>query len=113
MLSYSDYIFEIIVTSTTTTERRLIIYIRATRESYERQEIDDVELIPSSADLRDGLSKFGCCECLEIYLDTGILFPAVYQWSIHPNSAHPLSRSANHWDTFEGRAPHKTANRLN
>lgn len=74
--------FKVIVKAITTTERRVMIDIRAMRESYKHQEIDNVGWLRSSANLADGLTKFGPYEALNRHLDRGSFLPVFEQWVI-------------------------------
>lgn len=57
MLTYSLSIFKVIVKSTITTEKRILIDIRAAREAYERWEICDVGWFLSEDNIADLMTK--------------------------------------------------------
>ena len=57
MCTESESLFKTIVKSTTTTERRLMIIIEATRTAHGRQDISDVGLIRTDDTPADGLTK--------------------------------------------------------
>lgn len=82
MMIDSDSVFKVIVKNTSTTEKRLMIDIRAAREAYESQEISDVGWIRGSDNPADGLTKPGRCEALENILDRGLVNIPVQQWVV-------------------------------
>ena len=57
MFTDSKSLFDVIVRASTTSERRLMIDISATRQAYERHEIADIGLISSEYNLADCMTK--------------------------------------------------------
>ena len=70
MLTDSMSLFKVIVNSTVTTEKRLMIDIAAVREAYERSDIDFIGWIPSRFNIANGLTKLGVCPALSGFLST-------------------------------------------
>lgn len=58
ILNDSESPFKVIFNSSITTEKRLMVDIRDTREAYERDDISDVGLVRSAKTLADDLTKF-------------------------------------------------------
>lgn len=69
----SESLFEITVKLTITTEKPLMINIKATRESFDRNEISSSEWISSNSKLADGLTKIDKIKCLEDQLENAKL----------------------------------------
>lgn len=79
MLTDSESLFKFIVRSKTT-ERMLMIDVKAAREAFERIEISNMGWIRSDENIADGLTKTGNCKTLEDLINTGILSIEVEQW---------------------------------
>lgn len=79
MLTDSNSLFKVIVKSSTTTERRLMIDVSATRAAYECCEINIVGWIKSTHNVADGLTKIKRCDTIKDLLDTEILNLSVEQ----------------------------------
>ena len=73
LLTDSMSLFKIIINSTVTTEKRLMIDIAAVREAYERSDIDYVGWIPSTSNIANGLTKLGICSVLSEFMTTNVL----------------------------------------
>lgn len=82
MLTDSESLFKVIIKASTTTERRLMIDIRATREAYVREEINDVGWISSEDNIADAMTKLSPCKSLDNLMQTGQLHMQVQQWVI-------------------------------
>ena len=82
MFTDSESLFKVIVKSTTTTEKRLMIDIKAGREAYDASEISDVGWVSSNDNPADGLTKEKRCSLLEKLLDSGRLDVVAKQWII-------------------------------
>lgn len=65
ILTNSESLFEIMVKSITTTEKRLMIYVRAAREAFENREFLKLGWIRSMENAADELTKLKQCEALE------------------------------------------------
>ena len=85
MFTDSESLFKVIVKSTTTTGKRLMIDIQAAREAYDQSEISDVGWIVSEDNPADGLSKPKRCELLESILDSGRNELKAEKWIIRNN----------------------------
>ena len=68
LLTDSMSLFKVIVNSTITTEKRLMIDISAVREAYEKSDIDFIGWIPSNSNIANGLTKIGICPTLMKFL---------------------------------------------
>lgn len=77
-----ESLFKVIVKSNVTTEKRLIINIKATREAYGRHEITNIGWIRMKYNVADGLTKLGRCEILEELIDSGSIRVDVKQWIV-------------------------------
>lgn len=86
MLTDSQSLFNVIVKASSTTERRLMIDIRATREAYMRGEISDVGWILSTDNIADAFTKLTPCKALDDLMSTGRLDLRVQQWVIRTGS---------------------------
>ena len=82
MITDSQALFRVVVRSSTTTERRMMIDLRAAREAYCAQEIDDIGWVESCDNPADGLTKAKKCETLIELMDTGIWSGEVRQWVV-------------------------------
>lgn len=79
MYTDSDSLFKVIKKSTTTTERRLMIDIRAAREAYQREEISDIAWIRGDQNPADGLTKKSPCSALNKgFVGIRMFFPKQY-----------------------------------
>lgn len=80
MLTDSESHFNVIARSTTTTEKRLMIHVRATREAFENNEISDIGWIRTDENIADGLTTTGRSQELEDLMKTaGVLTTKVEQ----------------------------------
>ena len=82
MFTDSESLFKVIVKSTTTTEKRLMIDIKAAREEYDASEISDVGWVSSDDNPADGFTKEKRCALLEKLLDSERLDVVAKQWII-------------------------------
>lgn len=60
----SDSVFKVIVKNSSTTERRLMIDLEATREAYGSHDIDDIHWVRSGDNPADCLIKAGVCDLM-------------------------------------------------
>lgn len=84
ILTDSHSLFNVMVKSTTTTEKRLMIDIEAAREAYARGEVSNVGWVRSEDNLVDGLTKIKKCDALHELLQTGVLSRKVERWITRP-----------------------------
>ena len=98
MFPDSESLINVIVKSTTTTEKRLMINVKAARKAYDRAEISDVGWICSENNLADGLTKAKRCDILERVLETGPCDVQAKQWIV-PNV---FSKDGNDNEIIEG-----------
>lgn len=82
-------LFNVIVKSTTTTEKRLMIDIHAVREAYDWREVGNVGWIKSIDNLADGLTELAICQALTKFMDMGILKTRVGQWIMRSEVMEP------------------------
>lgn len=82
MLTDSESLFRVIIKSSITTEKKLMVDVRAAREAYHKVEIGDVGWIRSTENLVDGLKKFAKCKALTACLESRIITTSVEQWVI-------------------------------
>ena len=82
MLTDSEALFRVVVRSSTTTEKRMMIDLQAAREAYCAQEIDDIGWIRSNDNPADGLTKVKRWDALTELLDTGRWSGEIMQWVI-------------------------------
>lgn len=80
MLTDSENLFGVSVKSSVTTEKGLMIYIRASREAYETGEFSYIGWIRSRHNLSDGLKTIANSKAVAYNLLIGILDPTVEQW---------------------------------
>ena len=93
LLTDSMSLFKVIINSSVTTEKRLMIDISAVREAYERSDIDFIGWISSKNNIANGLTKLGVCATLVEFLETHVLDQEIrtvidgrFQYlSLHPN----------------------------
>lgn len=64
MLTDSLSPFKVLLKASTTTEKGLMIDIRAAREAYEKFEVRNVGCVRSEDNLADGLTKPGKCQAV-------------------------------------------------
>lgn len=81
ILTDSESLFRIIVKPTTSTKKRLMIYMLAAREVCESGEISNIGWIKFAQNAADVLTKENKCNTLEQILDTESLRTSVEQWS--------------------------------
>lgn len=67
----SDSLFKVIIKNSSTTERRLMIDIQATREAYGNKEIVDIGWVRSEDNPADALTKRGTCLAMNRLIDGG------------------------------------------
>lgn len=84
LVTDSDSLFKVVVKSSTTTERRLMIDMLTAREAYQKREIDDMGWIRSDGNLADGLTKMNKVELIQKVMRTGKLDRIADQWVIRP-----------------------------
>lgn len=70
MFTYSKSLFDIITKCSTTTEKRLLIHVKAVREDYEKFELSDVGFVRSENNPSDGFTKLNCNDALFKILST-------------------------------------------
>lgn len=87
MFTDSLQMFDVITKASSTTERRLMIDIAATRESYNRQEISNVGLVSGEDNMADALTKTNPNHALRDVMDTGYDKTPVKQWIIGKEEA--------------------------
>ena len=75
-------LFDVITKNTVTTETRLMVAVRALRESYERMEIGNVGWIRSEWNPADALTKVRENQVLNKLLDKGVISHPTEQWVI-------------------------------
>lgn len=73
MLTDSMSLFKVMVNSSITTEKRLMIDIAAARQAYERSDIYFIGWIPAQSNIANGLTKLGVCATLDEFLRTQTL----------------------------------------
>lgn len=73
LLKDSERIFNVIVRSDITAEKRLVIDIQAVREAFENKEIDHVGWIRTKENIADRLTRTKKFEVLEKHLDTTMI----------------------------------------
>jgi hypothetical protein len=82
MLTDSKGLFDVLVKTSSTQERRLMIDFAAAKQAYDSTEISDIGFIRSMHNLADGLTKRGSCKTLVEALRTGEIAHPVEQWVI-------------------------------
>lgn len=87
MFTDSKTFFDVITKNTTTTEKRLMIEIKAVRESYERMELSDVPWIRSENNPADALSKVKENAVLNHIVDKQVVDHEVEQWVIRSSAS--------------------------
>lgn len=76
----SEILFKINVKSSTTTEKKLRIVIKATTEAFAKSEVSNIGWVQTHKNLADGLTKLTTCDVLEKLLDTGTMNLQVEKW---------------------------------
>lgn len=71
ILTDSESLLKIMVKSTTTTKKRLIIDIRAAKEAFKNSEISSIGRIRSEENAADGLTKQKKCDAQESIMESG------------------------------------------
>lgn len=87
MLTDSESLFRVIIKASVTTEKRLMIDVRAAREAYQRGDISNVGWIRSAHNLADGLTKFEKNKLMVEFLESGRVTTVVEQWVIRAEVA--------------------------
>lgn len=91
MFTDSGRLFKVIVKASTITEGLLMIDFNASREAYDRYEIDYVGWINSEDHATNGLTNMGKCLALTRLIDTGAFDVLIQQWivpsDIAPNNS--------------------------
>lgn len=82
ILTYSSPMFKVIVKSSVTTEKHLMIYIRAAPEAYEPRDICNIDWIRSHENVADAMTKYAKFKAFVQLLDTGTLITFRDQWVI-------------------------------
>ena len=72
MRTDSKQMFDVVTKASSPSEKRLLIDIAATRESYNANEISNVGLVRSEHNVADGLTKTKFCRALDDLLRTGM-----------------------------------------
>lgn len=83
MLTDSDSLFKIIVKSTETIEKRMIVDVRAAREAYVTGAISHVRWIRTHHNIVDGVTKMENSSVLEDFLDKGTVSLNIGQWVMY------------------------------
>lgn len=82
MLTDFACLFNFIVRSSQTSELRLMIDLAATREAYEKGEIDDIGWIRIGENLTDAFTKVEYKKALRKFMETRQLEESVLQWLV-------------------------------
>lgn len=77
VLTYSESLFRIIISSSVTTEKLLMIDVKAVRDAYQKGDLIDVGWIRSAQNLVEGLTKFYKIRLLVDFLEEGRLTTCV------------------------------------
>lgn len=80
ILTDSKQMFDVITKASRTTEKRLLIYVAAIREAYNRYKISNEGLVRSENNVADGLTKIKHYPPLKTILETGIDRNTVQKW---------------------------------
>lgn len=72
MLMDSGFLFQVIIISSNTSEKRLLIDLAATQNRYDGQDIDDIGCICPNDDMADSFTKIFRNDNLKKFLDTGV-----------------------------------------
>ena len=97
MFTDSESLFKVIIKSSTTTEKKLIIDVKAAPGAYDRAEISDIGWICSKDNPADGLTKAKRCDLLEHVLYTGRCDVQAKQWIVR----NVFSKDGNDNETIE------------
>ncbi len=65
MFTDSKHLFDVITTGSYTTEKRLMVEIKATREAYNKNEISNVGWVPGTFNPADELTKPITCNLVK------------------------------------------------
>lgn len=93
VITYWQSLFKLIILSSTTTEKRLMIDLQACREAYREGELDDavygVGWVKSENNIADDLTKLNKVDLIQKVMRTGTLPTIADQWvvRIHMNGA--------------------------
>lgn len=79
----SESIFKIIVQSSTTTEKRLMIDLQACREAYDEGCIDNVGWVRSEYNVADCFTKMNKADFIQDIMRSGQLQNVLFQWIVH------------------------------
>jgi len=82
MMTDSEILFSIIVRNRQTSEKRLMIDIRAIREAYAERVISNIALIASEHNIADAMTKIGHNTSLDKLLQTSIIEHPIRQYVI-------------------------------
>lgn len=82
MLTDSGCLFDVIVKSSRTSEKRLTININSAKEAYDHFQIDDIGWIPGATNTADSFTKLNSKNVLEEFMDTGGIKQNILQWII-------------------------------
>ena len=80
MLTDSLSLIDVVTKATLTTEKRLMIDIRVVKDSYHRNEIENIGFIRSEYNPADALTKVKPSSILEIIMSSSQLIHPVEQW---------------------------------
>lgn len=80
----SSSLLKVIVQSSTTIEKRLMIDLQATLEAFHEHKIDSIGWIKSNSNLADGYTKINKVELIQLVTRTGKLQNVTGQWVIRP-----------------------------
>lgn len=84
LITDSDSLFKVIVQSSTTTEKRLMIDLQACREAYRERSIENVGWVKSANNVADGFTKLNKAELIQRIMRTGTIQTIAYQWVLRP-----------------------------
>ncbi len=73
MLTDSKSIFDVIVKSSYTSDKRLMIDLASAKQAYKNMEISDIGFIRSEFNCADAFKKVGQCDVLERVLLDGVV----------------------------------------
>lgn len=92
MLTDSAFFFQVLIRSSCTPEKHLMIDLSATWDAYDSGEIDDIGWIRTKDNITDAFTKTCRHDGLERFLDTSTLLQRISQWLIReptkPNLDH-------------------------
>lgn len=93
-LTHSSSLYKIIIRSTTTTERRLMIELQGARESFDRRGVTEISWIERDRNLSDALTKATPCHTMDLFLQTQCLQYETLQWVLHGASSRMAAPNA-------------------